>query len=111
VTIQDPDRTAIILEALTAETYKTVVPAYFGTALKEKFTYDSESGQTLDIVNNTLTISFAYAYDNWQGFGHMLGAILTGASKSSDYASFYAGRITSAEARLKLITDFYESKK
>lgn len=109
ITVSDPERTSIIFEALTAETYKTVVPAYFGTALKEKFTYDSESGQSLDIINDTLTISFAYAYDNWQGFGHMLGAILASDTPSADYASFYAGRITSAETRLKLITDFFEA--
>ena len=107
-TAPDPDRTGVILEALAAETWKTVVPAYFDTALKEKFTYDSESGQTLDIINDTLAISFAYAYDNWQGFGHMLGSIFAGDNPSPDYASFYAGRINSAEERLKLITDFFE---
>lgn len=107
-TAPDPDRTGVILEALAAETWKTAVPAYFDTALKEKFTYDSESGQTLDIINDTLTISFAYAYDNWQGFGHMLGSIFASSTPSPDYASFYAGRINSAEERLKLITDFFE---
>ena len=109
VTVRDPDTTSLIFEALTAETYKTVVPAYFDTALKEKFAYDSESGQTLDIINDSLTISFAYAYDNWQGFGHMLGAILAADTPSSDYSSFYASRITSAEQRLKKITDFYQA--
>ena len=108
-TASDPDRTSVILEALAAESYKTVVPAYFDTALKEKFTYDSESGQTLDIINETLAISFAYAYDNWKGFGHMLGSIFAGDNPSPDYASFYAGRINSAEERLKLITDFFEA--
>ena len=109
VTVRNLDNTGLILEALAAETYKTVVPAYFGTALKEKFTYDSESGKCLDIINDNLAISFAYAYDNWQGFGHMLGAILASDKPSADYASFYAGRIKSAEARLKLINDFFEA--
>lgn len=108
VTVGNQETTSLILEALTAETFKTVVPAYFDTALKEKFTFDSESGQTLDIINDSLTISFAYAYDNWQGFGHMMGAILASDNPSSDYSSFYASRITSAETRLKLITDFFE---
>ena len=63
----------------------------------------------LDIINNCLTISFAYAYDNWKGFGHMMGAIMAGSNPSPDYASFYASRISSAEERLKLITDFYEA--
>ena len=70
VTASKPENTGLIFEALAAETYKTIVPAYFGTALKEKFTYDSESGQMLDIINDSLTVSFAYVYDNWQGFGY-----------------------------------------
>ena len=107
VTVQEPDKTGLILEALTVETYKSVVPAYFGTALKEKFSYDSETGKCLDIINDNLVISFAYAYDNWQGFGHMLGAIFASSKPSADYASFYAGRIKSAEARLQKINDFF----
>ena len=83
----------------------------FGTALKEKFTYDSESGQMLDIINDTLTVSFAYVYDNWQGFGHMLGAIFSGNSPKKDYASFYASRVKSAEKRRDLIVDFFEANK
>ena len=109
VTVSDTEMVSILFEALVAESYKTVVPAYFETALKEKFTFDSESGQMLDIINNCLTISFAYAYDNWKGFGHMMGAIMAGSNPSPDYASFYASRISSAEERLKLITDFYEA--
>ena len=109
VTNPDLERTGILIEAIAAETWKTVVPAYFSTALKEKFTFDSESGQTLDIINDSLTISFAYCYDNWKGFGHMCGTLFSGDGQTSDYASFYAGRISSAEARLKLITDFFAS--
>lgn len=111
ITVTEPEKTGLILEALAAETYKTVVPAYFGTALKEKFTYDSESGQMLDIINDTLTVSFAYVYDNWQGFGHMLGAIFSGNSPKKDYASFYASRVKSAEKRRDLIVDFFEANK
>ncbi len=108
VTAEDPERTGIILEALAAETYKTVVPAFFETALKEKFTFDAESGQMLDIVNNTLTISFAYAYDNWEGFGHLCGKLFAGGNPTKDFASYYAGNESSARARLQLIVDFYE---
>ena len=111
ITVTEPDKTGLILEALAAETYKTVVPAYFGTALKEMFTYDSESGQMLDIINDSLTVSFAYVYDNWQGFGHMLGALFSGGSPKKDYASFYASREKSAEKRRELIVDYFESNK
>ncbi len=109
VTCSDLERTSIILEAMVAENYKTVMPTYFETALKEKFSFDSETGQMLDIINDSLTISFAYAYDNWKGFGHMCSTLFGGSNPSGDFASFYATRLPSAEERLKLIVDFYEA--
>ena len=39
-----------ILEALNAESAKTVIPAYYDIALKAKYTRDEESSQMLDII-------------------------------------------------------------
>ncbi len=108
VTNSDPERTGIILEAIAAETWKTVVPAYFSTALKEKFTFDSESGQALDIINDSLTISFAYCYDNWEGYGHMLENLFSQNSPTNDFASYYASKESSAKNRLQLINEYFE---
>ena len=105
VTTQNIDRTGVIIEAMSSEGYKQVIPAYFETALKDKFTFDTESGQVLDIINNSRAISFAYAYDNWQGFGHCLGSIFS--SNSKDFTSYYEGRIVSAEKRLGLIVEAF----
>ena len=105
VTTINLDRTGVIIEAMSAEGYKQVIPAYFETALKDKFTFDTESGQVLDIINNSRAISFAYAYDNWQGFGHCLGSIF--GNNSKDFTSYYEGRIVSAEKRLGLIVEAF----
>ena len=107
VTVEDPERTGIILEAIAAESWKTVVPAYFSTALKEKFTFDSESGQSLDIIYNSLTISFAYCYDNWEGYGHMLENLFSQGGPNDDFASYYAGKEASAKNRLQIINDYF----
>lgn len=107
ITANDLDRTGIIIEALSAEGYKQVIPAYFETALKEKFTFDAESAQVLDIINESRAISFAYAYDNWEGFGHIFSSIF-GSAPSKDYSSFYAKRITLAEARLQKIVESFK---
>lgn len=49
-TISDPDRTGVILEALAAESYYTVLPAYYEVALKTKGSRDDASADMLDII-------------------------------------------------------------
>ena len=49
ITISDPERTSIIIEALNAETYKQVVPAYYDTALKNRYSRDAESAEMQSI--------------------------------------------------------------
>jgi len=50
ITNSTPDTTAAVLEAMAAETYRTVTPAYFEIALKEKYSRDDESSRMLDII-------------------------------------------------------------
>ncbi|NLE12743.1 MAG: hypothetical protein GX628_03580 [Clostridiales bacterium] len=107
ITCSDTERAGIIFEAMSAEGYKQLVPAYFETAMKEKFTYDNESVQMLDLINSTRGISFAYAYDNWEGFGHMTRNVTV--DYKNNFASYYASRISSATARIEKIASFFEA--
>ena len=50
VTCADPDRAALIMEALNAEGYKQVIPAYYETAVKHKMTSDEDSAEMLDLI-------------------------------------------------------------
>jgi hypothetical protein len=52
-TASDPDRTGLILEALSAESRYTVHPAYYEISLKGKHVRDDESADMLDILFNT----------------------------------------------------------
>ena len=96
------ERTAIILEALSAEGYKQIIPAYYEIALKNKYLQDDESVRVLDLINDCRTISFSYVYDNWEGFGHMCGPLF-GDNPTRDFSSFYEKRIGSAERRINAI--------
>lgn len=49
-TASDLNRTGFILEALAAESYYTVLPAYYDVALKTKGSRDDESSAMLDII-------------------------------------------------------------
>ena len=48
----DPERTEIILEALSAESRYTVQPAYYDISLKGKYIRDEECADMLDIKTN-----------------------------------------------------------
>ena len=50
VTNTNIDRTGMILEALTAESRYTLLPAYYDITLKTKFARDDESQEMLDII-------------------------------------------------------------
>ena len=50
LTAVDLDRTGVILEALSAESKYSVIPAFYDVVLKDKFTRDVESTDMLDII-------------------------------------------------------------
>jgi len=60
--VQDEEVSAIILEALQYESWKTVRPAYYEVTLKEKYSHDRLSSQMLDIIVEDTTCPFAYMY-------------------------------------------------
>jgi hypothetical protein len=62
--IEDPERTGVILEALAAEGYRTLLPAYYETSVKSKYTRDEESIPMLDIAFNTRRYDLGLVF-NW----------------------------------------------
>jgi len=51
-----------ILEALSAESYRLVTPAYYESALKLKYARDDISSQVIDLLRDSVTTNFIYAY-------------------------------------------------
>lgn len=103
VSCTDPERTSVIVEALNAESYKQVIPAYYETALKVKYTRDDESVLVLDMVLEGRTFDFGYVYDGWAGVGFLLQNLTSANSK--DYASGYAKLEKSAIKRYEKVID------
>lgn len=64
VTAQNTELAAACLEALAAESYRLVTPAYFDVALKGKYSRDAETAEMLDLlmesINPDLTTIYAY---------------------------------------------------
>ena len=98
----DPAFVAAYLEALSAETYRLVTPAYFETALKAKYSRDSETSQMLDIIVGGIYQDLTYIYgqnlgtpiDTIRGF---LGDASSCENASSRLASLEKSTVKMAE--------------
>lgn len=99
ITVTNTDRTGVILEALSAEGYRQVIPTYYEIALKDKYLRDEESVQMLDLITASRTISFSYMYDNYGKSGLGFGNCFTSSYKDS-YATFYAAQENAVKSRI-----------
>ena len=88
MTTMDMERAGIIIEALNAETYKSVVPLYIETALKVKYARDNESVQVIDDLLANRFFDFGYVYDGWKGASFWLEGLIQ--NKKTDFESHYA---------------------
>ncbi len=90
INTENAERTGIIMEALAAETYKNVRPAYYDKALGTKYMRDEQSIEMMDIIFDGIIYDFGYIFDNWQQCTWAL-VILVTFQQSTDVASYFAG--------------------
>lgn len=66
-TCSDPDRSAAFLEAMCVENYRSVVPAYFETAIKVKYSRDEPTSQMLDLIVASTYLNLPYIFSTYLG--------------------------------------------
>lgn len=59
------DFMGIVMEALNAESYKTVFPVYYDTALKNKYSEDAETAQMVDLIMDGRQCEFAFQFGTY----------------------------------------------
>lgn len=80
LTVQDPEFVGTIIEALNAEGWKTVSPAYYDNALKYKGTRDEQSIEMLDILLDGRVFDFGYVYGGYDTPASWLRQVINGGS-------------------------------
>lgn len=97
ITNPDPERISVILEALCAEGYRSVIPAYYEVALQKKYTRDDLSVQMLDIIKDGRVFDIGYYY-----CGGTFGSAGYNLANSTDrsFSSYYAKNEKSVNAEL-----------
>ena len=87
--VSDPECSAIIMEALCAESYKNVVPAFYDVTLKGKITRDEESEEMIDLIRDSLSVNYGYMFANATGdFGKVLHQLVR--NPNLNYGSWMA---------------------
>lgn len=103
------DRTGIITEALSAESWKNVLPVFYDVALKVKGTRDEESVEMIDIILNGRVIDFSWIYTGWGGFNFVIYDLLNMKKSGGDFASYYEKNVKSkSKIYEKAFEFFYE---
>ena len=104
ITVTDPESVSIILEALNAETWKQVVPAYYDTSLKVKLSRDTESAEMLDMLMNSRVFDFGYMCGDW-GMAFVIQNLVS--VNSNDSESAYRAKDKVAQKTFQKIIDAY----
>lgn len=68
VTATQLEMIGAVVEALSAYSYKTVLPTYYNIALGAKAARNPESVEMINLVLSSRAIDFAYLYDGWNGW-------------------------------------------
>ncbi len=98
ITCRDPELTGALIEAMSAYSTNTVVPAYVDVSLQTKVARDEESGEMMQIVMDGRVMDFGYLYCGWSGWTWQLANLF---SDPGTYAS-------NLQKNLKMMTKTYE---
>ena len=100
----DAERCGAVIEALSAEGYYTLTPAYYDIVLKTKNARDDASSEMLDIIFDNRIFDIAYMFD----WGGIIGSI-NGLKTDGNISSTIDSKLKAAEKALeKTLTAYAE---
>jgi len=109
ITCKDVDAAGAVLEALCAETYRSVIDIYFETALKTKYASDSQSGQCIDIIRATSRKYFLAEHNKLASQSGFLIAKQV-ANGSNQLASDYAAVLDTGNKNIRDLVEKYQKQ-
>jgi len=106
VTSGDPDFSAFILEALSAESVLTVSKTYNELSFNTKGLRDEDSIRMAELISDTHSFDIGFLND-WGGIATMINGLINGTEMN--FASKYASLEKSAQTALADTVEMYES--
>ncbi len=91
LSVQDPSMVSAVMEAMAAESYRHVSPAYYDLVLNGKYIRDADSAEMLDIAMAGIKIDFGWihTYSLSSCSQNLLRHVLY-TNKSNSFSSQYA---------------------
>ncbi len=102
--IKDPEFVGIVTEALCAESWKQVIPAYYDTTIKYKGARDEESIAMLDLIMDSRIFDFGYVYGGW-GCAFWLQYCME--QQTKDIASMHKSKIKAIEKQTEKLFEYF----
>jgi len=105
-TVSNIDAVGMVIEALSAVNYNTVMESYYDVNLQTKFTRDEESAGMLDIIIRNRIFDLGYVYNNVTGsMGFMINDLIN-QKKTTFTSEFEKKEAAALRALEKLIEEF-----
>lgn len=102
------DAVCAVMEALCAESYRTVVPAWYDTALKVKYSDGLEDAQMVDIIYEHISSSFIMMADKELGIGSIFTNAVYGSNNDGAFVSYYESQKNVINKRLQRCIEDYQ---
>ncbi len=105
-TLGNTEMAGAVCEAMAAESYRNVTPAYIDVVLKGKYSRESTTAELVDVVLGAVTYDFGNCYSFTMGY---ITHVFQNAIENGEaYASRYDSKKGAAEDGLAKIIAYYE---
>ena len=109
ISVRDEEMSALILEGLNAESYRTVNPVYYDTVLSRKYARDEDSLEMLDIIFGNITSDIIMLYRmGIDPFYNVFRTDIIFNSGSFDYVSFWSKNESTVQRSLDKLVQQYD---
>ena len=109
-TAQNLENIGIVTEALDAEGYKQVYPAFYEIAMKTRYADQTDDAKMIDIVHDNVIISFTYLFGDYKSIFNMMWDLFNN-TPSTDVASWCAKKEKAQEKRVEKLMKFFEDNR
>ncbi len=109
-TCQIPETVCTVLEALCSMSHNTTMQTYFESAMKVKYARDEKSSAMIDLLHDSITQNFCYAFSpQINDYLEIFRALFD--QKSAAYSTELAKREKAMNKRLEKLIDAYTENK
>ncbi len=105
ITVADSDKITAIFEALAYEGHERVIPAFFETSMKVKYSHDENTTKILDMLRESTVVDFGLVFDGGVGMLNLVAK--TVAAGDNSFASNYAAIEEKALAQYQTVLDAF----